>query len=58
VHADGRGGVAYEDFAQAVESKRRGWKNPWLTTAKGQAGARIHAETAKILARQRQSSGG
>ena len=45
MRTDSGGAVAYEDFAEAVESKRRGWKNPWLTTAKGKARARIHAET-------------
>lgn len=47
LEAEQEGHVDWHEFATAVESKRRGWENPWLATAKGEARERIAAEAAR-----------
>lgn len=53
IHAEKDGKIEWPEFARAVESKRRGWQQPWLATAEGEAKERLRAVTdAEVAARQ------
>lgn len=48
IHAEKDGKVEWKEFAKAVESKRRGWQNPWMSTADAEAQKRIHAVASRF----------
>jgi calcium-binding protein CML len=48
LHAERGGQVEWQEFAEAVESKRRGWTNPWMATSDAEKQKRIHEVAARF----------